>query len=121
MEVEVSNPNPNGPFDESVYEELRIFLGVDLPDDYLKFLRAVNGGKPTNDSFMVVPGDWGSGIEELYGAQRNDLHSSLLRNLAWPGLELKPGMLAIGADGCFGYILMSLSADDFGSIHFCCT
>ncbi len=54
-------------------------------------------------------------------SERNEPNLSLLRNTPWEGLPLKSGMIAIGGDGCFGYILMSLNRQDYGSIHFCCT
>lgn len=45
----------------------------------------------------------------------------MLAALDWGGLPLKPGLIPIGEDGAFGYILMSIRQEDYGSIHFCCT
>ena len=45
----------------------------------------------------------------------------MLAALDWDGLPLKPGLIPIGGDGAFGYILMSIRPEDHGSIHFCCT
>ena len=63
MEIVIADPNPNGPFDPAAYEELRGYLGVDLPKFYLEYLRCANGGKPADETFNVVPGDWGSAID----------------------------------------------------------
>lgn len=117
----VERSNEHGPFAADVIAELQQARNVELPADYLAYLRAHNGGQPSPDFYWVVPNDWGSGIEELFGAQRTASRASLLQNLDWPGLPLKPGMLVIGSDGTAGYILMSTLPADFGSIHFCCT
>lgn len=53
--------------------------------------------------------------------ERSDDRQSMLSALDWDCLPLKPGLIAIGGDGSFGYILMSLRPEDHGSIHFCCT
>lgn len=116
----IENSNRYGPFAADVIAELQQARGVELPADYIDYLRANNGGRPSPDFFWVVPGEWGSGIEELFGAQRTAMDASLLQNLEWDGIPLKPGMLAIGGDGAFGYILMSTLPEDFGSIHYCC-
>lgn len=108
-------------FDESVYQELKEGLGVDLPDDYLSYMRSYSGVTPEPNSFWVVRGDWGSAIDDLYVVSRSKDHQSILCALAWDGLPLKPGLIPIGGDGSFGYILMSLRPADYGSIHFCCT
>lgn len=108
-------------FDESVYQELRSSLGVDLPQDYVTFMRTYSGEPPEPNSFWVVQDDWGSGIDELYAMSRSDEHQSTLIALDWDGLALKPGLIPIGGDGAFGYILLSIRPEDFGSVHFCCT
>lgn len=108
-------------FDESVYQELKSGLGVDLPKDYLDFLRSYQGVLPEPNSFWVVEGDWGSGIDELYTTDRGGNSQSILNSLNWDGLPLKPGLIPIGGDGCFGYILLSVRPEDHGSVHFCCT
>ncbi|MEO6063790.1 MAG: SMI1/KNR4 family protein [Thermoflexales bacterium] len=116
----IERSNEHGPFVADVVSELQHVRGVELPADYLSFLRAHNGGQPAPDFFWVVADDWGSGVYELFGAQRTAIHASILQNVDWHDIPLKPGMLAIGSDGVFGYILMSTLSADFGSIHFCC-
>ena len=108
-------------FDSSVYEELKSGLGTELPDDYLNYMRSYSGEPPEPNSFWVVPEDWGSGIDELYVMARSDSHQSMLIALDWDGLPLKAGMIPIGGDGAFGYILMSVRPEDYGTIHYCCT
>lgn len=108
-------------FDESLHQELKSGLGTDLPEDYLNFMRSYSGEPPEPNSFWVVRDDWGSGIDELYVMARSEEHQSMLIALDWDGLPLKPGLIPIGGDGAFGYILMSVRPEDHGSIHFCCT
>ena len=124
----VERSNECGPFDEGVIAELEQARGIKLPEDYLAYLRAHNGGQPVPGFYWVDRWDdgnpWGSGIETLYGAHRNKKgysDYSLLRNDDGYSFSLKPGMLAIGDDGCGGHILMSTLPVDFGSIHFCCS
>lgn len=108
-------------FDESVYQELSSGLGANLPEDYMNFMRSYSGEPPQPNSFWVVRDDWGSGIDEFYVMARGDDPQSMLTVLDWSGLPLKPGLIPIGSDGSFGYILMSVRPEDRGSIHFCCT
>lgn len=108
-------------FDETVYQQLKSGLGSDLPEDYLTFLRTYSGEVPEPDFYWVVPNDWGSGIDDLYVMEKAGDHQSLLVALDWDGLPLKPGLVPIGGDGSFGYILLSLRPEDYGSVHFCCT
>ncbi len=108
-------------FDESVYEQLKKGLGTDLPADYLNYLRSHDGDVPEPNFFWVVRGDWGSGINDLYVMRKSKERQSLLVALNWDGLPLKPGLIPIGGDGAFGYILLSLRPVDYGSVHFCCT
>ena len=112
---------PSIMFDESVYQELRAGLRADLPEDYLAFMRSYSGEPPEPNSFWVVRDDWGSGIDSLYLMARSKDHQSMLIALDWNGLPLKPGLIPIGGDGSFGYILMSVRPEDHGSIHYCCT
>jgi SMI1 / KNR4 family (SUKH-1) len=116
------NPTSKSPmFDESVYQELKSGLGVELPEDYVKFMRSYSGDTPEPNSFWVVRDDWGSGIDSLYVMAQSEDQQSMLIALDWDGLPLKPGLIPIGGDGCFGYILMSVRPEDHGTIHFCCT
>lgn len=108
-------------FDEAVYARLIRELGTEFPSDYIKFIRDFDGVISARCDFVVVPGDWGSGIYELYTMQSEAPYESLLRGLNWDGITLKPGLFPIGSDGCFGFILLSLRPHDFGSVHFCCT
>lgn len=108
-------------FDESVYQELKEGLGADLPEDYVNYMRSYGGMLSEPNSFWVVRDDWGSELDDLYVMARSEEHQSLLSSLNWDGLPLKPGLIPIGGDGCFGHILMSLRPEDYGSIHFCCT
>ncbi|MFA6287403.1 MAG: SMI1/KNR4 family protein [Opitutaceae bacterium] len=112
---------PKPIFSEAVHALLVQKLGTELPADYLRFLRDFDGTIPMRCDFKVVPGDWGSGIYDLYTMQSEEPYESLLRGLDWDGIPLKPGLLPIGSDGCFGYILLSVRPTDFGSVHFCCT
>jgi hypothetical protein len=108
-------------FDESVYEQLKAGLGTDLPADYLQYLRTHGGEVPAPNYFWVVRGDWGSSINDLYVMRKGDEGQSLLSGLDWDGQPLKPGLIPIGGDGAFGYILLSLRPEDYGTVHFCCT
>jgi hypothetical protein len=111
-----------GGFNEAVHQRLRAGLGTDLPPDYLRFLRTYDDEVPEPNFFWVVPGDWGSGIEELYVMrEENGECGSLLQALSWNGLPLKPGLIPIGGDGSFGYLLLNLQPQDYGSVHFCTT
>ena len=96
-------------------------IGSDLPEDYLNFMKSYDGTVPAKDFYWVVPDDWGSGIDEIYMPTPVDTPPSLLAVLPWDGLPLKPGLVPIGGDGCFGYLLLSIRPEDYGSVHFCCT
>lgn len=114
-------PSNSTMFDEAVYQELRSGLGTDLPEDYVSYMRSYSGEPPEPNSFWVVRDDWGSGIDELFVMATSEEHQSMLAALDWDGLPLKPGLIPIGGDGAFGWILMSIRPEDRGSIHFCCT
>ena len=108
-------------FDEAVYQELKSGLGTDLPEDYVTYMRGYSGEPPEPNSFWVIQDDWGSGIDELFVMAASEEHQSMLAALHWDGSPLKPGLIPIGGDGTFGWILMSIRPEDRGSIHFCCT
>jgi hypothetical protein len=113
--------SPTPRFDEAIHRRLRDGLGTELPPDYLRFLRTYDGEVPEPNFFWVVPNDWGSGIDGLFGMHGGDEGDSLLQALDWDGLPLKPGLIPIGSDGSFGYLLLSLRPEDRGSVHFCTT
>ena len=108
-------------FDVTVYEQLKINFGIDLPQDFLFFHRNYKSDFGNEKFFWIIENDWGSEIEELYRMEKSgdSVEYSLIDYLEGFGPSYKPGYLAIGEDGCGGYILLNLNNGDFGAIYFC--
>lgn len=64
-------------FDDSIYQELISGLGVDLPQDYVNFMRSYSGVPPEASSFWVVRDDWGTEVEDFFVIARSDQHRSV--------------------------------------------
>jgi len=106
-------------FSEEIYSQLCEEYGTEFPQDYLDYLKGYSGEPPEDLFFWVIPNDWGSGMSEVF-TMSGDPETSLPQFLQKDVMPFKPGLLPIGSDESFGYILLSLRPDDYGSIHFCC-
>jgi len=110
MGVEMEFRNLYGEFDDDVYRQFQASAGVALPPDFEAYLRAFNGGLPSNINHP---------FGFLFSMQNQEREASLLAALSW---ELPVGnrkWLTFGRDGAMGLYFMSLDGDDFGSIYTC--
>ena len=108
-------------YDQTAHKELNERLGIQLPKDYLDFLKAYSGDEFDKHFFWVVPDDWGSGVDEFHSLASLEEYQTLSAALDSYAESGKPSLLPIANDGCFGNILLSTDTKDFGSIYFSCT
>ena len=87
----------------------------DLPADYRAFLLAHHGGIPDPDFYWVVPADWGSAINRLYGfAPDGPRLQEYWDDRDWLGIS--EDLLAIGDDGCGNYLCLGIAGPRRGHI-----
>jgi hypothetical protein len=94
-------------------------LGVTLPEDYKRFLRATNGGIPEPNVF-TVPGRGDAMADCLYGIRDERAHA----DLEWEqerASELEPlpaGFLVIGHDPGGNRLMMATNGRQTGRVYF---
>lgn len=106
-----------GQIDEATVTEFEMRNGIVLPADYRAFLIAHHGGVPDPSFYWIVPGEWGSGIESLYGFGKDGfLLQQYFDNRGSIGLTLD--MLAIGDDGCGGILALAIAGKCCGQVFY---
>src|SRR6266568_876623 len=100
-------------------EALERRLGIQLPEDYRRFLCTTNGGIPEPNSFTIPErGDALLGILYGLGVERvaADLEFEQQEATLWD--PLPPGFISIGHDPGGNSILMATLGDNAGRIFF---
>ncbi|HYE04485.1 MAG TPA: SMI1/KNR4 family protein [Planctomycetota bacterium] len=97
--------------------DLERIVGVALPSDYRSWLAAGDRSVPQPDFYWVVKGDWGSGIEILYGFEEPDDLRTTARDRH--DSKVPADLLVIGDDGMAGtYLAIGLSGKRTGRMYF---
>ncbi len=118
-------------------KRLEELIGSDLPDDYVQFLLAVNGGRPIPGAFTVPGTEFRSEVNFLYGLSRETDSSNLDYQLLHPEDGVGSGNLLIATELSGNLILLETtgphkgylvyadimweiaeSNDDDGNVHF---
>src|SRR5580692_7881076 len=105
------------PLDERTVAAFEARNGIKLPFDYRAFILAHHGQVPEPNFYWVVPDDWGSGIESLYGfAEDGYLLQEYLDGRE--SLGVASDMLVIGDDGCCSYLSIGLAGPRRGQVSY---
>lgn len=116
MTLELERTGPT--VDAAVIDAFEQRLGAQLPADYRHFLLTVNGGWAADSYHHPPSGPGDIGIRALWGVGIDDVNSSMERNLAVFADRYPSDFLPIGEDSGGNLILIQISGDDVGSIHF---
>jgi SMI1 / KNR4 family (SUKH-1) len=115
--MHVRNDKRWGPLEEQTVVEFEARNGIQLPSEYRAFLLDHHGGVPIPSFYWVVPDDWGSGIENLYGF--GDRGYRLQEHLdAREAIGISPELLIIGDDGCCNYLSIGVSGERRGQVFY---
>ena len=112
---QIRHNNRWGPLSVETVTSFERRNGFELSIDFRTFLLEHHGGVPAPDFYWVVAGDWGSGIESLYGfgpdgyqlQQYLDERDSLL---------ISADLLPIGDDGCCSYLCLGIAGPRRGHV-----
>jgi hypothetical protein len=113
--MDVRDDNRWGRLEETTLSTFEARNGIKLPADYRAFLLAHHGGVPDPNFYWVVPRDWGSGIESLYG-----LGPALYQLQQYldgrESLRIGSDLLPIGDDGCCNFLCVGVSGSRRGHV-----
>ena len=97
-----------GELDEQTVADFEARNEIELPADYRAFLLAHHGGVPDPNFYWVVPDDWGSGIENVYGFGPDGYRlQQYLDGRESMGVALD--LLVIGDDGCCSRLAIGIA------------
>jgi hypothetical protein len=113
--MNVRNDNRWGQLDDASVAAFEARNGIELPPDYRAFLLSHHGGVPVPDFYWVVPGDWGSGIESLYGFGPDGYRLQQYLD-GRESLRISVDLLPIGDDGCCNYLCLGVSGPRRGQV-----
>jgi hypothetical protein len=111
----VRGDNRWGPLDDATVATFEAKNGIQLPPDYRAFLLAHHGGVPDPCFYWVVPGDWGSGVDSLYGFGPDEYRLQVYLD-GRKSLRIGDDLLPIGDDGCCNYLCLALSGPRRGQV-----
>jgi hypothetical protein len=115
--MRILNDNRWGPLQEATVSSFESRNGIKLPPEYRAFLLRHHGGLPAPNFYWVVPGDWGSGIETLYGFGPDDYQlQQFLDGRVSLGIEVD--LLPIGDDGCCNYLCLGVVGPRQGQVFY---
>ena len=104
----VSSPGFSG--DNSVFSELAVLVGDEIPGDYIEFVAQANGGHPEIGCFSVIGDDTKDNLFDVdwfYSVNSSSIENVRNAILQWGGL-LGPKKLPIGRDGGDNQIYLNL-------------
>lgn len=106
-----------GPVEEQTVASFEARNRIELPVDYRAFLLAHHGGVPDPSFYWVVPDDWGSSIESLYGFSENGYRLQEYLD-ARDSIGVAPDMLVIGDDGCGSFLSIGILGPRRGQVFY---
>lgn len=115
--MNVRDDNRWGRLDEATVAAFEARNDVRLPADYRAFLLAHHGGVPDPSFYWVVPKDWGSGIQSLYGFGPDGYRLQQYLD-GRKALRISEDLLPIGDDGCCNYLCVGVAGPRHGQVFY---
>jgi hypothetical protein len=106
-----------GQLNESVVADFERRHAITLPSDYRSFLLSHHGGVPEPSFYWVVLGDWGSGIESLYGFGVDGFTLDEY-HVHRAEIGVSDELLVIGDDGCCNFICLGIVGPRRGRVFY---
>lgn len=106
-----------GPLRESVVADFEHRHSLTLPSDYRSFLLSHHGGVPEPSFYWVVRGEWGSGIESLYGFGVDGFTLDEY-HMYRAECGVPDELLVIGDDGCCNHICVGIHGPGRGKVFY---
>lgn len=112
-----------GPAHPGAIEQVESRLGIELPQDYRRFLQTTNGGVPKSN---FLPPEANASARYLYSAGPNDDEyledlESIAHLYSADGEvddETLPGFLPIGEDDGSNLVCLKVTGEDYGAVYF---
>jgi SMI1-KNR4 cell-wall len=118
--MSIKNIIPNGTVSLDKIKQFEKQVGVEFPEDYVKFLANFNGGEPKLDTFEYKLKDgrvWTGGVRYFFGFNLDQLQN-IDFFASMRGDRIPENMIPIGLDNGGNFILLTLSKQDRGKVYF---
>jgi hypothetical protein len=118
MTTKIINTNAIEKPSEDLLLNFETQVGVNLPEDYRKFLLNYNGGRPIPDFFWIEDQKDGSCVYEFYGLYSEIGPYSINYYYGNDLYGIPSSMIPIADDGTGNNICMGVYSDNLGEIFF---